>query len=101
MSTAGSPSPQSWRELYQLAFQELNPVKLPQRIADARVAVLNRIEETLRSPGLGEQQILNDALNGLRVLHEEYDRHLQRYGELRAQPNSSADGKNFVQKKSA
>jgi hypothetical protein len=49
MSTAVTPSPQSWRELYQLAFQELDPVKLPQRIADARVAVLNRIE-TLRSP---------------------------------------------------
>src|SRR6266576_538368 len=33
MSTAVTPSPQSWRELYQLAFQELDPVKLPQRIA--------------------------------------------------------------------
>jgi hypothetical protein len=45
--------------------------------------------------------MLNDALNGLRVLREEYDRRLQRYGELRVQPNSSVDGKSFVQKKSA
>ena len=51
---------------------------MPQRIADARVAVLNRIEDTLKNPGIGEQQMLNDALNGLRVLRQEYDRRLQR-----------------------
>ena len=102
MTTAGTPGPQNWKELYQLALVELDPTKLPQRVADARVAVLNRIEDTLKNPGIGEQQMLNDALNGLRVLRQEYDRRLQRYGEPRAaQPNSSVEDKASVQRKSA
>jgi len=101
MTTAGTPGPLDWKELYRLAFVELDPAKLPQRIADARVAVLNRIEETLKNPGLGEHQTLNDALSGLRVLRQEYDRRLQRYGEPRTQPNTSVDEQNFVRQKSA
>ena len=102
MTTAGTPSPQNWKQLYQLALVELDPAKLPQRIADARVAVLDRIEDTLKNPGIGEQQMLNDALNGLRVLRQEYDRRLQRYGELRsAQVNRSVEDKTLVQRKSA
>ena len=46
--------------------------------------------------------MLNDALNGLRVLRQEYDRRLQRYGELRsAQVNRSVEDKTLVQRKSA
>ena len=101
MTAAGTPGPQSWRELYRLAFVELDPAKLPQRIIDARVAILDRIEETLDNPGNGEQQMLNAALNGLRVLRQEFDRRLQRYGELRAQADVSADEVSFVRRKSA
>jgi len=101
MISAGTPGPANWKVLYQLAFVEPDPSKLPQRIADARVAVLNRIEDTIKNPGLGEQQALNDALNGLRVLRQEYDRRLQRYGEPRAQPNSSVDEPGIGRKKSA
>src|SRR6266436_7545716 len=101
MTSAGTPGPQNWKELYQLALVELDPTKLPQRVADARVAVLSRIEDTLKNPGIGEQQMLNDALNGLRVLRQEYDRRLQRYGELRAQADVSADEVSFVRRKSA
>jgi len=102
MTTAGTPCPPDWKQLYQLALVELDPVKLTQRIADARVAVLNRIEDTLKNPGTGEQQMLNDALNGLRVLRQEYDHRLQRYGEPRAvQPISSLDKKDSGRKESA
>jgi hypothetical protein len=102
MTTAGAPGPLDWKQLYQLALAELDPAKLPQRIADARVAVLDRIEDTLKNPGIGEQQMLNDALNGLRVLRQEYDRRLQRYGEPRnAQANRSVEEKAPVQRKSA
>jgi len=55
MTTAGTPGPPDWKQLYQLAFVELDPVKLPQRISDARTAILNRIEDSLKNPGLGEQ----------------------------------------------
>ena len=101
-TTAGAPATLDWKQLYQLALVELDPAKLPQRIADARVAVLDRIEDTLKNPGIGEQQMLNDALNGLRVLRQEYDRRLQRYGEPRnAQANRSVEEKAPVQRKSA
>jgi len=102
MTTAGTPGPPDWKQLYQLAFVELDPTKLPQRISDARNAILNRIEDTLKNPGLGEQQMLNDALNGLRVIRKEYDRGLQRYGERRAaQSNTSTDEKPPDQRKLA
>jgi len=81
---------------------ELDPARLPQRIAAARIAVLNRIEDTLKNPGIGEQQMLNDALNGLQVLRQEYDRRLQRFGESRGpQPNSSLDETPSVHRKTA
>jgi hypothetical protein len=70
MTTAAAPCPLDWKQLYQLALVELDPAKLPQRIADARMALLDRIEDTLKNPGLGEQQMLSDALNGLRVLRQ-------------------------------
>ena len=102
MTTAGTPGPPDWKQLYQLAFVELDPVKLPQRISDARTAILNRIEDSLKNPGLGEQQMLNDALNGLRVLRQEYDRRLQRYGERRtSQSTSNTDEKPPNQRKFA
>ena len=102
MTSAGSPGPLNWKELYQLAVTELDPARLPQRIVDARIAVLDRIEATLKNPGISEQQTLNDALNGLRVLRQEYERHLQRFGEPRGpQPNSSAEEKASAHRKSA
>ena len=82
MATSAYPQSQSmdWKELYQLAILELDPIKLPERIADARRAIIERLEVT---PQAYEHQELNDALNGLRVIHREYERRLQRYGEQR------------------
>ncbi len=60
-----------WRELYLVANLEVDPVKLTQRINDARVAIMERLETTLAKPGSGEHQEMYDALNGLRVLCQE------------------------------
>ena len=66
-------SPQlHWKELYQLALIEIDPLKLPPAIAAAQRAVLDRIEETLSKPDPKEQEQLNAALRGLRVLQHEF-----------------------------
>jgi len=86
MATSAYPQSQSmdWKELYQLAILELDPIKLPERIADARRAIAERLEVTVAKPQAYEHQELNDALNGLRVIHREYERRLERYGEQRS-----------------
>jgi len=71
MSTNGTPGPQDWKELYQLAILETDPAKLSPLIADAHKAILDRIQETLTKPLSAENQRLSDALNGLRTLRQE------------------------------
>jgi len=71
MSTNGTPRPQGWKELYQLAMLETDPAKLSPLIADAHKAILDRIQETLTKPLSAETERLGDALNGLRTLREE------------------------------
>jgi len=51
-----------WRQLCQAALFETNPVKLIERIARARNAVLDRIEDGYSKPLNGEQAALRDAL---------------------------------------
>jgi hypothetical protein len=51
-------------------FFELDPVKLLERIAEARSAVLDRIEDRLSKPINGEQYALRNALETLSTLHE-------------------------------
>ncbi len=64
---------------------ELDPAKLQQRVADARNAILDRIEETHTKPfPYDERQQLTDALNGLRVIQQEYESRIQRHGDPRA-----------------
>ena len=75
MVTNGVPRLPDWKELYELAVMELDTVKLPQRITDARNAILDRAEETFAKRGnYHESQELTDALNGLRVMQREYER---------------------------
>jgi hypothetical protein len=84
MAAHGTTRMSDWKALYQQAVMELDPAKLPQRITEARNAILNRIAETARKPhDYQESQELADALNGLRVLQQDYDRCAQRYGEIR------------------
>jgi hypothetical protein len=71
MSTNGTPRPQDWKELYELAILETNPAKLAPLIADAHKAILDRIQETLTKPLSAETERLSDALNGLRTLRQE------------------------------
>jgi hypothetical protein len=65
-----------WRQLCQAAFLELDSVKLPQRICDARSAVLDQIENLLSKPTNGEQYALQSALETLRILQELAERDL-------------------------
>jgi hypothetical protein len=71
MSTDGTPRPQDWKELYQLAMLETDPAKLSPLIADAHKAILDRIQETLTKPVSAETERLSDALSGLRTLRQE------------------------------
>ncbi len=81
MTTAGVSSTPDWKDLYQLAVIELDPAKLTNRITDARNAILDRIQETISLAHYQERQELTDALNGLRVLRQEYEHRVQQYGE--------------------
>jgi hypothetical protein len=71
MSTNGTPGPQDWKELYQLAMLETDPAKLAPLITDAHKAILDRIQETLTKPISTEHERLSDALSGLRTLRQE------------------------------
>ncbi len=82
MATNSSPQPPDWKTLYQLAILEPDLMKLPARISEARHAII----ETLASNGMrsrDHQQELNDALSALRVVYQEYERKVQRFGEQR------------------
>lgn len=69
---------QEWQDLYQFAISEQNIARLPQRIADARGAILDRIEERIAKPHSDERRMLNDALNGLRGLQSECERRVRK-----------------------
>ena len=85
MATNAASAP-DWKELYQLAVLELDPAKLPQRVCEARNAILDRIEETHTKPfPYDERQQLNAALSGLRVIQQEYERRVRLYEGPRQQ----------------
>jgi hypothetical protein len=91
MTTAGTPSPPDWKELYRLAATETDPAKLLRRISDARNSVLDRIQETLWKPAhYNERQELSNALNGLRTVQQEYERRIQQFGVPRTSLRKSA-----------
>jgi len=57
-----------WKLLYEAALLETDGSKLPERITVARAAILDRIEESLRSPLPSEHRAMDDALRNLRRL---------------------------------
>jgi hypothetical protein len=57
-----------WRELCDAALLELDPTRLPQRIAVARSAILQRIEVSLSKVPDSEQIAMRDALETLNSL---------------------------------
>ncbi len=59
-----------WKPLYEAALLETDVSKLAQRITVARIAILDRIEESLTSPLPSEHRAMDDALRNLRRLAE-------------------------------
>jgi len=63
-----------WRQLCQAALFETNSVKLLERIAHARNAVLDRIEDGYSKPPTSEQAELRGALTALDTLRRTTER---------------------------
>ena len=59
-----------WKQLCIAALAELNPAKVPERIAVARSAVLDQIEDNISQSSSHEQLALRDALVALDVLRD-------------------------------
>lgn len=70
MSTDDGKEPSEWKHLLAEALLELDEAKLPVRIATARNAILQRLEEWQdgRRGDEMEKLALRDALNTLQVL---------------------------------
>jgi hypothetical protein len=60
----------AWHHLYQAALFETNRQLIPDRIAEAEKAILDRVKELFQVPTdhIEEDQILDDALYALRAL---------------------------------
>jgi hypothetical protein len=59
-----------WKQLYEGAILEVDDTRLPNRIAEARSAILDRAEEILTDPPSDERHALNNALRTLRLLDD-------------------------------
>lgn len=62
-----------WKSLYEAALRETDSSKVAQRIALARGAILNQIEESLRNPAVAEHSAMDNALRNLRKLARRLD----------------------------
>ena len=64
------PTAPGWHSLYRDALFERDTEKMPQKIAHAEKAILNRMKELFNATGdhIEENLILDDALYGLRAL---------------------------------
>jgi hypothetical protein len=60
----------TWRDLYECAMLELDRRKLPERIAAAHRAIVDRAEEIVASQSDDEHYALNDALRSLQLLEQ-------------------------------
>ncbi|HET8824019.1 MAG TPA: hypothetical protein VFM77_02745 [Terriglobales bacterium] len=61
-----SQSSSDWKSLYDVAVRETDRNKLPERIAIAKNAILNRIEQSIRNPAMGDHCAMDAALRNLR-----------------------------------
>jgi hypothetical protein len=61
-----------WRESYNEALSEFDPGKLVERVADAEMSILFRMQALqTSSDGHVERKAIGEALNGLRILQTE------------------------------
>jgi len=82
MSINSNGLPPDWQELYRLAAMETDPFKVPRRISEAREAILTKLQENVAlQSDYHQHQELSDAVNGLRLLQQEYFRRIQQYRE--------------------
>jgi hypothetical protein len=60
----------AWHALYQAALFETDRSKVPDRIAEAERAILDRVKElfVVETDHIEEDQVLDDALYALRAL---------------------------------
>jgi hypothetical protein len=77
MSNTNDATHPEWRQLCQAAFFELDAVKLVERIAEARRAILDRVEDNFSKPSNGEQYALRNALETLNTLQELAERDIR------------------------
>jgi hypothetical protein len=69
-SSGHPPLGVGWEQLYQSAVLELNEDRFPERVAVARRAILDRVEEILTTARTDEHHALRDALHFLLLLEE-------------------------------
>jgi hypothetical protein len=73
---ANDADARQWKRLYKAAIFELDPAKSIQRIAEARSAVLDQIEENFSKPSKGEACALGYALHILTTLRHIAEREI-------------------------
>src|SRR5258707_15222922 len=83
--TNSSSTPEKWPELHRAAVLEVDHAKLKQRISDAQLAIIYRIEATLARPRSPEHQEMYDALNGLHVLYRECEDEMRKNSQERSE----------------
>ena len=60
----------TWKDLYECAMLELDNSRLPERIAAAHRAIVDRAEEIIGNQSDDEHYALNDALRSLQFLEQ-------------------------------
>ena len=72
-ANTGNRASPHWRVLYEAAVLEIDVKKLPQRIAQAQSAIMDRVEDLNHCCDGSESEALMDALNVLRDLRKMAD----------------------------
>ena len=68
LSILPEPELSEWEQLYQLALLEMDLRRLPQRIFDAKIAIVRNLAKLQTRDAVEERAALVDALNALRDL---------------------------------
>jgi hypothetical protein len=66
----GTSFSSAWRDLYECAMLELDNSRLPERIAAAHRAIVDRAGEIVANQSDDEHYALNDALRALHLLEQ-------------------------------
>jgi hypothetical protein len=72
-----------WRQLFEAALLEGDPVALPRQLRDAKNAIMDRIEDSCGTASLSERRLLLAAMNTISEL--------QRLAQIEDRPRPSAE----------